>query len=55
MFRSQNLDVAAVSGACGDALWVRVRRASRRQMNDAVSALARTHRVQCRAIRSLVP
>jgi homoserine dehydrogenase len=55
IFRSQNLDVTVVSAVGGDALWVRVRRASRRQMNDAVTGLARTHRVQCRAMRSLVP
>ena len=55
LFAAHQLSVGAVTAPRGDGLWVRVGNASRRQLTDGLNGLVRTHRVHCRAMRSLVP
>lgn len=55
IFRAQDLDVLGVPVAHGDALWLRVGTTSRGRIERATAGLSHTHRVQCHAIRSLVP
>lgn len=53
IFSGHHLQTLQVTDAMGDAIWVKLQSASREEVDRAVHALSRTHRIRCRALRVL--
>ena len=51
--RSQGLEATRVTDAIGDARWLRLKPATRADINRAISVIARTHRIRGYAIRAI--